>query len=181
MGGWFSGWCYSYWVNAEAVCKQEVGDTVWLEDLLSKSSDIQGVCSSFGTFSTGWVVFICSWAEHFQKQNYRGIFKVTFYGNNNPESPGHFWSWTGISTLRRHFLKTEVLYSCILHSPSTGSWGLWVGPLHEILFRKRYVFGFFLYSAGHQESCWHSWGVLNDHEKQVPYGHHALWGANLVL
>lgn len=102
MGGWFRGWCYSHWVNAKAVCKQEVGDTVWLQDLLSKSSDIQGVCGSLSVLSTGWVAFSCSWAQHFQKGKIREAFlrclSVEFEILRVQVSFDD-----GISTLGRHF------------------------------------------------------------------------------
>lgn len=178
MGGWFSGWCYSYWVNAKAVCKQEVGDTVWLQDLLSKSSDIQGVCGSLSMLSTGWVAFSCSWAQHFHKQKTREAFlsclSVGFTVLRVRVSFDH-----GIPTPGRYFWKTES-YFLVTDSATLplvpGVSGLNL-CMKFILMSALYI----LDLAEHQEWCWHSSGILSDHEKQDVHGHHVLWGANIVL
>lgn len=78
----------------------------------------------------------------------------------------------GISTLGRHFWKTE---SCIFVTefatlplvPGVSGLNLY---MEFILMRALYI----LYSSEHQEWCWYSLGVLSDHEKQVLHGHCVL-------
>lgn len=77
-----------------------------------------------------------------------------------------------ISTLGRHFWKTEsyVLvtdFATLTLVPGVSGLNLY---LEFISMRALYI----LYLTEHQEWCWHSSGVLCDHEKQVLHGHHDL-------
>lgn len=78
----------------------------------------------------------------------------------------------GISTLGRHFGKTESYilvadFATLPLVPGVSGLNLY---MEFILMRALCI----LYSAEHQEWCWHSSGVLSDHEKQVVHGHHVL-------
>lgn len=78
----------------------------------------------------------------------------------------------GASTLGRHFWKTEssILvtdFTTLPLVPGVSGLNLY---MEFILKRALYI----LYLAEHQEWCWHSSGVLSDHEKQFLHGHHVL-------
>lgn len=78
----------------------------------------------------------------------------------------------GISTLGRHFWKTdsyilETDFATLPLVPGVSGLNLY---MEFILMRVLFI----LYLAEHWEWCWHSSGVLSDHEKQVLHSHHAL-------
>lgn len=78
----------------------------------------------------------------------------------------------GISTLGRHFWKAESYilvtdFATLPLVPGVSGLNLY---MEFILMRGLYS----LYLAEHREWCWHSSGVLSDHEKQVLHGHHVL-------
>lgn len=78
----------------------------------------------------------------------------------------------GISTLGRYFWKIDSYilvtdFATLPLVPGVSGFNLY---MEFILMRALYI----LYSAEDQEWCWHSSGVLSDHEKQVLRGHHGL-------